>query len=322
MLNSAPVQCGRGSIGPLAAAVATVAMALGAPSSLRAEPPTPQSPPKQLVEARGKKVAVLPFDALGLDADRVIKLESLFRNEIARLSGRSGPTRREIAAVIATDRRLAGCTGQPGCVSTIGEKLGVELAVAGNVAALGDSYVVNIKVIDVAGAAELGRITSDPLRGSPDELIEAVRVAAYRLLAPQRLRGSISLLADVQGATVILDGKIVGTTPLAGPIGGLPLGVHRIAVTRDGFSRFSREVTVRFQKTTKVVVRLATGDSATGPLTGSAPAPQADGPRPWYQSTWFIVGVGVVAATTGAVIGWQLSRDPVVDCSQGGCGVP
>jgi TolB-like protein len=290
---------------------ALAALCIVLPATARA-----QTPAEQTSIARGKRIAILPFDALGMDEERVIKLESLFRNEIGRLAGRAGPSRRQILGVTSQTR----CVGQTSCLAEIGAKLGVDYTVSGNVAALGDSYVVNIKVIDVAAKKELGRLASDPLRGNPDELIEAVRVSAYRLLAPEKLTGSITLLADVKGASVIVDGKIVGATPLAGPIGPMPLGKHKLSVAKAGYSAFAEQVVVRFQKNTRVVVRLATGPGSGNDVGNLGSGMPVEGPEPWYKSTWFIVGVTVGAVVVGGVVGWQLGKDTVVDCSEGMCG--
>ena len=92
------------------------------------------------------------------------------------------------------------------------------------------------------------------LSGSPEELIDEIRVAAFRLVAPERLVGNIAILSDVPGANVMLDGVDVGKTPLAGPLVNLPMGVHKLAVEREGFSSFAEDVPVRFEKTTQVVV--------------------------------------------------------------------
>jgi len=300
-------------------AAAVAALALSSPA-LADEPPAKQ--PSAIYDYRGKRIAVVPFDALGLDEERVLKLEALFRNELERFSGVRGPTRRQVAKV-AKNRRYARCSGETRCLAAIGKKLGVELAIAGNVAALGDSYVVNIKAIDVKSRSEINRVASDPLKGSPDELIEAVRVAAYRLLAPDRLIGALSLLADVNGASVALDGKPIGTTPLSKPVSKLSLGKHKISVTKDGYSTFAREVDVRFQKTTRVVVRLAAAepvkDSVATPLAPLVTPNQKYKPA-WYESGWFIAGVAVVALSTGAIVGWQLGKDEIIDCREGGCG--
>jgi hypothetical protein len=261
----------------------------------------------------GRSIAVLGFDALGMDADKVARLETLFRMELERLAGRTTPSPREIARALRGSP-LARCGGENTCLAAIGKKLAVEVVVTGNVAQLGDSHIINIKAIDAVTGKELRRIKSDPLRGTPDELIDAVRVAAYRLLAPERLLGAVSVLADIAGAEVRLDGRPIGKTPLPRAIERIPLGKHRLEVVADGYSPFSDEVEVRFQKTTRVLVTLAA--ESIGPRLDLArrgrPQPA---PTRWYNSTWFLVGAGVAAVVVGASIGYALSRQDVVDCS-------
>jgi hypothetical protein len=249
-----------------------------------------------------------------MDAERVGRLEILFLKELERLTQKPVPSRRQIARL---KRRLRRCQGDNRCLSHIGSALKVDLVVAGNVAALGDSYVVNIKAVHSKGGKELRRIESDPLRGEPDELIEAVRVAAYRLLAPDELYGSLLLLADREGATVELDGKVIGKTPLAGPIENLPLGQHKLRVEAKGFGEFSEDVVVRFQKSSRVAVTLVDLKVKKDPKAGS----KTDEPQivyqeepAWYRSTWFYVTVGVGAALVGGYVGYQLGGEDVVKC--------
>jgi PEGA domain len=282
----------------LAVAIALAAFA-GAPSVARGQ------------AATGQRIAVLGFDPLGMDEQKVARLEALFRMELERLAGGPIPSRREIARALHGSR-LAACTGETACLAAIGKKLGVGLVVSGNVAALGDSHVVNIKVVDAASGAELRRIASDPLRGDPDQLIDSVRVAAYRLLAPDRLLGSVSLLADIAGAEVVLDGRVVGRTPLARPIENVPLGMHRVQVRAPGYSVFSDDVQVRFQKTTRVVVRLVADPNAV--VLRPTPRAVRPAPRRWYQSPWFLIGAGAAAIAVGGAIGYSMSGDDVIDC--------
>ena len=279
-----------------------------------AEPPLSAQPAAAPApSAMGRSIAVLGFDALGIDADKVARLETLFRMELERLAGRTTPSPREIARALRGSA-LARCGGENPCLAAIGKKLAVEVVVTGNVAQLGDSHIINIKAIDAVTGKELRRIKSDPLRGTPDELIDAVRVAAYRLLAPERLLGAVSVLADIAGAEVRLDGRPIGKTPLPRAIERLPLGKHRLEVVAEGYSPFSDEVEIRFQKTTRVLVTLAA--EAIGPRLDLArrgkPQPAPDR---WYNSTWFLVGAGVAAVVVGASIGYALSRQDVVDCS-------
>jgi TolB-like protein len=258
-------------------------------------------------------VAMIGFDALGMDQERVQRLEALFIKELERLTQKRVPNRDAVAGL---KKRLRSCDGGTRCLAAIGKALQVDFVVSGNVASLGDSYILNIKAVDSKSATELRRIESDPLRGRPDELIDAIRVAAYRLLAPDELKGAISVLADRQGAMVSLDGKKIGPTPLQGPIRGLSLGDHKLQVDAGEFGEFSSTVRVRFQKTTRVVVNLVDLRIKEDPKSAEELARLAARPaeKRWYQKTWFLVGAGVGAALIGGIIGAQFADIPIIKC--------
>ena len=290
------------------------------------EPAGPDSTPAPDEDSIGgssgaitKKIAVLKLEALGMDEEPVNRLESLFRMELERLAGAPLPTRREIDKAISKDRQLKKCGGEDACLAKIGKKLGVDAIVSGSVAGLGDSFTINIKVVDVDSAKQLRRIASDPLKGSPDELIDAVRVAAYRLLAPDELLGAVAILTDLVGATVSIDGKVAGKTPIMEPIRRLALGEHTLKVEADGYTTFEEAVTVRFQKTSRVVVSLRIEGSAdpgpNEPITGPPRIVTRPADRRWYTNKWFYIGAGVAAVLVGGYIGYQLGTDTVVDCN-------
>jgi hypothetical protein len=247
-----------------------------------------------------------------LDAERAARLEALFHLELERLAGAPLPSRSAVERAVANDASLRGCTGESECLTAIGKKLAVKQIVSGNVGELGDSYVLNLKLIDVATGTEVRRV-SEPLRGSPDELIEAMRVAAYRLVAPEKLHGTVTILSDVEGAQIFVDGKAAGKTPLAKPIAKLSVGPHKLRITAKGYTDFISDVEVRFQKSTQVIVRMvAAKDPGTPVVVGG---PKKPAPVPWYSSTWAWVGVGVGAAVVGVLIGLALSDTDVIDCS-------
>jgi len=248
-------------------------------------------------------LALSHLEPLGLDAERAVRLEALFRAELELLAGAPLPTGAAIDAALAADPALRGCTGQPECLAALGRRLGAQRIVSGNVGALGDSYVVNLKLVDVERRVELRRV-SERLSGSPDQLIEAVRIAAYRLVAPEKLRGSLAVLSDVPGASVTVDGQPAGRTPLGGPLDGLAVGAHQVRLEADGFAPFASQVDVRFQKTSELVVRLGGGRPV-------AEAPRA-GTSPWV---WVAVGAGAVLV--GALVGRALASDSVIDCTHG-----
>lgn len=292
----------------LVTVIASIALLAG---GVRADTPLPDTGPE---EALSSKIAVWRFDALGIEPELVGRLETLFRMELDRLVKAPLPTRRDIERVVSADQRE--CTGEEKCLAAIGKKLGVDIVVTGTVGSMGDNYILNIKAVDVATAKQVQRISTDPLRGSPDDLIEGVRVAAYKLLAPDQLHGTIQIQTDLVGAEVQLDGKPVGKTPLPqlGVIRKQTLGTHTLRVSAPGYAPFEESVDVHFQKVSQVVVRLLPSNVVIG--TGKVDRVER---RPFYTKTWFIVGVGVAAIALGVAIGASSGK---LDCVNGQTGEP
>ncbi|HEY4239292.1 MAG TPA: PEGA domain-containing protein [Kofleriaceae bacterium] len=263
-------------------------------------PVVPDAPAVGPEESLNQKLAVWRFDALGIDADKVAQLETLFRLELDRLDKQPMPSRRDLERAVGAD--LRDCTGEEKCLAAIGKRLGVDVIVTGTVGQMGDAYVLNIKAVDVASGKQVQRIQSDPLRGSPDELIEGVRVAAYRLLAPNQLHGAVQIQTDLVGADVSLDGKSIGKTPLLrqGVVGKLALGKHQLRVAATGYAPFEDDVEVHFQKVSPVVVRLLPSTITIG--TGATRTVER---RPFYTRTWFYVVLGVAAVGVGAAVGYE-----------------
>ena len=81
----------------------------------------------------------------------------------------------DIVAMVEAEeaKQLAGCDDVM-CLAEIGGALGADLSVLGSVGALGDAYVVSLKVIDSRKATVVGRWSSS-VQGDPAVLIESVR---------------------------------------------------------------------------------------------------------------------------------------------------
>jgi hypothetical protein len=268
-------------------------VALAAAPAHAEDPETPVIDPGEVLN---KKIAVWRFDALGIDPEIVQRLETLFRMELDRLDKQPLPSRSAVDKAVTPAEQ--NCTGEEKCLAAIGKRLGVDLVVTGTVGSLGDNYVLNIKVVDVA-TGKSQKMQSDPLRGSPDDLIEGVRVAAYKLLAPDQLHGAVQIQSDIIGASVAIDGKDIGKTPLPdqGVINKLALGKHTLRVESKGYDVFEQPIEVHFQKVSPVLVKLLPSDVVIG--TGKIVRVERD---PLYERPWFIAAVAVGAVVLTGVV--------------------
>ncbi|MCK9458897.1 MAG: PEGA domain-containing protein [Proteobacteria bacterium] len=129
------------------------------------------------------------------------------------------------------------------------------------------------------------------------------------------LVGTVAVESGVDGATVFVDGKKRGTTPLAGPI-PLDLGDHEISVRLEA-EELHREV-VRVAGGRRVVVTVAAGGTRDDGA-GSPDRAAENGRRVW---TWVALGVGAAAGIAGGVLGGvALSKKNEIDgsCVAGQC---
>ncbi len=78
------------------------------------------------------------------------------------------------------------------------------------------------------------------------------------LAAIRNLVGTVRLAATEAGASVLVDGQPVGTTPLAAPL-LLDLGKHTLTVKKDGFTASEQPVEVGGGSETAVAVTLTAG---------------------------------------------------------------
>jgi hypothetical protein len=250
------------------------------------------------------------LDPLGVEPQIVSQLEALLRAELGRVVGQELPSKGAVDKVALANPRLQSCTASPECLQPLARAFKATRIVSGNVGGLADSYIVNLKLVGEDGR-ELRRVSA-PMRGSPEELIAEIRVAAVRLVAPERLTGAVEILSDVPGAQVALDGNPVGQTPLLGPLDKIPVGVHKLAVSREGFSSFEEEVPVRFEKTTQVVVR----QSAVSKAAQRAERRRQAGTLPIYTRWYVWTGVAVGAIGVGLLAGFLIPKQTARDCTQ------
>jgi PEGA domain-containing protein len=258
------------------------------------------------------KVAVAPLATLGAEATSSSTRE--VQGQIEKALSAVPDSQIVDAAAIQKEIKkskkqgLKACDGEMGCLAELGGLVGASWVVYGELGGLGDVQVVYLKLIDVGAAREV-RSTTLQL-GGEIPAAAAARAAAFRLLAPERFLGRLALDIDLAGASVYVDGKRVGKSPLAAQ--QLAVGTHALRVTHPEYRDFVRFVDVEFDAETKVAVGMtqfpvvstdlqhdASGKSDKG---GAAVVYEGQEPTPWYREWYAVAGFGAVVLVGTAVV--------------------
>jgi hypothetical protein len=237
---------------PTPSAPATVA----APTA--ATPPAPAAgAPVPMTEATRIKVLVLELSGLGIRADLVKNLEQYLRTSIATIEGFQviSPTDLQIALSDPKNKAVQSCGGGPDCAAQAGRLVGADLVVFGSITALGQAFSMNVRSLATKDGKEKARQQAT-LSGSRDLLIPETRLTAYRLIAPDKIRGWLIVEIDVAGVDVEVDGKPVGQTPLPKPVENLQPGDHVVVFKRPGYKPFQKEFTIKPFEPTRVKLTL------------------------------------------------------------------
>jgi hypothetical protein len=144
---------------------------------------------------------------------------------------------------------------------------------------------------------------------------QEVRTEIERL---NSLVGMLVIEADVDGATVFVDGRREGETPLTSPM-IVDLGEREIVVKHNGTEIHRELVTVAGGQ--RVVVEVEEAEpGGVGPAPAPVEAPAAKGGRRIW--TWVFAGTGAAVAIAGGVIGGvAMSREKKMfeGCVDGHC---
>jgi hypothetical protein len=242
-------------------------------------------------------VALMPLRPLGAPADVVHALEVTLRNELSLLQEARLVKESEVADAL---KREPYCEAKVPCAAAAALHAGARQLIIGTTSQLGDSFMIDLKLLDAKTGQELRR-TTHPVSGSQNALIEMVREAAVQLLAPARFVGALRVeVPGASGAMLFVDGKPAGTLPLPEPLEGLAPGQHVIRV-KDKVRETSTFVEVRFGRTTAASLELGAAP-VVGVPAEALPTLLAVAPRkPAWVRPAAIGAIG--AAVASAVIG-------------------
>lgn len=154
---------------------------------------------------------------------------------------------------------------------------------------------------------KVSSLQDDPYYQRHADAIEVVR----RSIAARV--GTFQVQGGPEGATVRLDGQLVGTLPMTVPA-SIEAGAYSMEVHKPGFYRLRRNITINGGVLTREPVELnravvrgdVAGDASAGAVggSGSAGVGTEPGERTWWHSPavgWTLVGLGVASGAGSAI---------------------
>jgi hypothetical protein len=209
--------------------------------------PPKGSPPPKPTSKVAAKVAVLDFSLAGTahpDLARVLG-DGAARGA-AKAPGVQVMSQGEIVALLGLDRtkQMLGCD-DPSCITELAHALDSERLVSGSLTILDRTSLLTVRLIDAKQARTLSRATATLSDATEAELVDGAARLAHEVLTGEKLdtSGTLRVRVSERGATVTLDGKSLGATPLSGAQRVLQ-GPHTIVVQKPGFVRWATTVTV------------------------------------------------------------------------------
>ena len=186
-----------------------------------------------------------------------------YANDAARLV--IGPDDIRRALEWEASRQQAGCDDSK-CLAEVGSALDAHRIVSGTLDAIGDVYLLSLSEIDAVTLEPVARVQEE-VKKDEGELMKAVRRLGELLVTKAKAAkattaaalftgkaGSIEFSTDPRGATVLVGGQPVGTTPTR--IENVNAGRHTVRITRDDYETVDVEVPVHGGGTTRVNVEL------------------------------------------------------------------
>ena len=212
-------------------------------------------PPPPPLPTEFQALAVLPLVALEVDEDLQHSIESALLREIDIHEGVQAIS----PADVLTDLEKVGLSARCGhdlpCLVRAGRYARAHKALHVTVAAIGGTLKVSMRLVDSVEGKMLNRVAESVSENESERAQELHRLAV-RLLKPETYVGSLTVQVSEPGAEVYLDDRLVGTTPLPGPLENQKAGPHILRISKAGFSDMYRFVDVIYKRSSTISIDL------------------------------------------------------------------
>jgi len=206
----------------------------------------------------------------------------------------------------------------PPCMTQAAQSIGANKLIFGSLQPVGtDAFIVTIKLLD----AERGVVESwvseqiSKAQATPVGLRAPVQ-KWFATLTGQALPGSLKIAGGVVGAAVLIDGVQAGLLGSDGlMVAGVAGGQHQITVSKTGYEKWERNVTLASGATEKIQVQLkpiekpleqAQAEPVAAPVE-TAPTPAREPPNQGSRvGAWALLGLGIVGVGLGGYSSYKV----------------
>ncbi len=216
-------------------------------------------------------------------------LNEILLGEFHRRHGQEVLGASDIAAILQVEQQkiLLGCDDDS-CLAELGGALGVGLVVVPSIGAVGDKYVINLKLLDVAEARVLARVNQYVAR-EENEILDGIRAAVAQLMAETGAPAPDDGLGFMDVAPWVALGLTVAAAGTGGAFGAIALQEDKQAAdairgsddwrsSHDAAADNALMADVMFgvagaAAVTTLILFLVDGDDEADVSAGLAPAP-------------------------------------------------
>jgi hypothetical protein len=282
----------------------------------------------QVAIAGDTTISVLGLEAAAGAPEQVAAaVTDTLRQRVASTSGYRLVQGRDLVEV----KLVFSCPDEaPACMTQAAQSIGSSKIIFGNVQPVGtDAYLVTLKLLDAERGVVETWISEQITKAQTNSVALRVPVQKwFATLTGQSSPGAIKVTGGVVGATVSIDGVQAGLLAADGlTIAGVAAGPHQLAVTKAGYEKTERAVTLASGGLEKVVIQLKpievpsavapeavptaepAGENAAAP-TGTEPEPLPSPQAPNQGSrvgAWALLGLGMVGVGLGGYFSYKVT---------------
>ncbi len=203
-----------------------------------------------LLAQKKKTVAVLEFVSSDLAKSDVTNLSNRFRALLGQTQAFDLLEREKMNEILkAQDFNISDNCNTSECAVRVGELLGVEYMVAGDIGKIGQVYTIDLRMIDIA-TSKIIQSKSEDYKGEIEGLLEIMKMISntFAGIKSENSLAKISVMKSSQEifGSAIFQLNIEGVTPTINGVAGNPVfsksiklnlsaGVHKIKFTKSGY---------------------------------------------------------------------------------------